>query len=84
MPPRIKETFIKELLEKGHCICGNELVGNAKKTLEEYSKKVTLSELSEISIVGKTTIEEIFSNIKEFPATIDALNDEIQEFKDQS
>jgi DNA sulfur modification protein DndD len=83
LPPRIKETFIKELLERGHCICGNELVGDAQKTLEEYRKKVTLSELSEISIVGKTTIEEIFSNIKDFPPTIDALNDEIQEFKDQ-
>lgn len=83
LPPRIKETFIKELLEKGQCICGNELVGDAKKTLEEYSKKVTLSELSEISIVGKTTIEDIFSNIKDFPSTIDALNDEIQEFKDE-
>jgi len=83
LPPRIKETFLKELLEKGHCICGNELVGNARKTLEEYSKKVTLSELSEISIVGKTTIEDIFSNIKEFPATIDSLNDEIDDFKEQ-
>ena len=31
LPPRIKETFIKELLEKGHCICGNELVGRGKK-----------------------------------------------------
>ena len=83
LPPRIKETFIRELLEKGHCICGNELVGNAKKTLEDYSKKITLSELSEISIVGKTTIEEIFSSIKEFPATIDSLNDEIDDFKEQ-
>jgi len=83
LPPRIKETFIKELLEKGRCICGNELQGEAKKTLEEYSKKVTLSELSEISIVGKTTIEDIFTSIKEFPEKIDVYNEEIQEFKDQ-
>jgi DNA sulfur modification protein DndD len=83
LPPRIKETFIKELLEKGRCICGNELVGEAKKILEDYSKKVILSELSEISIVGKTTIEEIFSSIKEFPEKIDGLNEEIEEFKGQ-
>ncbi|MGB8219689.1 MAG: hypothetical protein WCE46_04835, partial [Methanoregula sp.] len=83
LPPRIKETFIKELLEKGHCICGNELKGEARKTLEEYSKKVSLSELSEISIVGKTTIEDIFSSINEFPEKIDALNEEIDDFKGQ-
>jgi DNA sulfur modification protein DndD len=83
LPPKIKETFIKELLEKGHCICGNELIGAARKTLEEYSKKVTLSELSEISIVGKTTIEDIFSSLNEFPEKIDTLNEEIDEFKDQ-
>jgi len=83
LPPRIREIFIKELLEKGRCICGNELVGESRKTLEEYSKKVSLSELSEISIVGKTTIEDIFSSIKEFPAKIDAINEEIEDFKDQ-
>lgn len=83
LPPRIKETFIKELLEKGRCICGSELTGEARKTLEEYRKKVTLSELSEISIVGKTTIEDIFSGIREFPEKIDSFNGEIKEFKDQ-
>jgi len=83
LPPRIKETFIRELLEKGHCICGNELKGEARKALEEYSKKVTLSELSEISIVGKTTIEDIISSIREFPEKIDSFNEEIKDFKDQ-
>nr|WP_319375813.1 AAA family ATPase [uncultured Methanoregula sp.] len=83
LPPRIKETFIRELLEKGHCICGNELNEETRKTLEEYRKKVTLSELSEISIVGKTTIEDIFSSIREFPEKIDSFNEEIKEFKDQ-
>jgi len=83
LPPRIKETFIKELLEKGYCICGNELKGESRKILEEYSKKVSLSELSEISIVGKTTIEDIFSSINEFPEKIDELNEEIEDFKDQ-
>ena len=55
LPPRIKETFIRELLEKGHCICGNELVGNAKKTLEDYSKKITLSELMMKSTISKNS-----------------------------
>ena len=83
LPPRIKETFIRELLEKGRCICGNDLTGEARKTLEEYSKTVSLSELSEISIIGKTTISEIFSSIQEFPEKIDKMNEEIRDLIDQ-
>jgi DNA sulfur modification protein DndD len=83
LPPRIKETFIRELLEKGRCICGNELAGEARKTLEEYSKKVSLSEVSEISIIGKTTISEIQSSIQEFPEKVDEMNDEIKDLVEQ-
>lgn len=83
LPPRIKETFIRELLEKGRCICGNNLTKEARNELEEYSKKLTLSELSEISIVGKTTIDDILNNIKLFPEKIDKFNDNIDNLKDQ-
>jgi len=81
LPPRIKETFVKELLEKGICICGNKLEGEAKKELEEYSKKLSLSELSEISIIGKTTIDDIFNDIDQFPEKIDQFNAEIDDLK---
>lgn len=83
LPPRIKETFIRELLEKGRCICGNDLTEEARNELEEYSKKLTLSELSEISIIGKTTIEDILNNIKLFPGKIDKFNEDIDNLKDQ-
>ncbi len=83
LPPRIKETFVQELLERGRCICGNELIGNAKQELEAYSRKLALSELSEVSIVGKTTIEDILSAIEEFPDRIDKLNEKIDRFKDE-
>lgn len=83
LPPRIKETFIRELLEKGRCICGNELTEDARNELEEYSKKLTLSELSEISIVGKITIEDILNGINEFPRKIDKFNKDIDDLKNQ-
>jgi len=83
LPSKIKENFVRELLEKGRCICGNELVGEAKKELEEYSKKLSLSELSEVSIAGKTTILGILSDIEEFPMKIDAFRNEIDELRDQ-
>ena len=83
LPPKIKETFVRELIERGRCICGNELIGNAKLELEAYSKKLVLSELSEVSISGKTTIEDIFSEISDFPDRINKFNEKIVQFKDQ-
>ncbi len=83
LPPRIKETFVQELIERGRCICGNELIGDAKHELETYSRKLSLSELSEVGLVGKTTIEEILSAINDFPDKIDKLNEKIDQFKEE-
>ena len=74
MPPNIKENFIKELLEKGSCICGTELTPAGRKALEVYKKRAALSELSEISIIGKTEVSEILSDIQQFPEKMDIFN----------
>jgi DNA sulfur modification protein DndD len=77
LPPKIKETFVHELIEEGRCICGNELTSESTATLVEFSKHLALSELSEVAWVGKTTIEQILSEIQEFPKTIDSMNKSI-------
>ena len=74
LPPNIKENFIKELLEKGSCICGTELTPAGRKALEVYKKRAALSELSEISIIGKTEVSEILSDIQQFPEKMDIFN----------
>ena len=66
-----------ELIEEGRCICGNELTSESTATLVEFSKHLALSELSEVAWVGKTTIEQILSEIQEFPKTIDSMNKSI-------
>jgi len=76
LPSKIKETFVRELIEKGRCICGNDLSSEARATLEEFAD-VSLSELSEVAISGKTTISDILTSIEEFPSTIDNLSIEI-------
>lgn len=83
LPSQIKENFVRELIEKGRCICGNDLTGDARKVLEEYSKNLSLSELSEISLTGKTTILDILSDIEDFPEKIDGFGNEIDDLKDQ-
>lgn len=83
IPAKIKEIFIRELLERGHCICGCELTGDAKKILEQYGAKLALSDLSEVSIAGKTTISTIFSDIEEFPEKIDSINEHITKLNNE-
>jgi DNA sulfur modification protein DndD len=70
LPSDIKETFVLELIERGRCICGNDLSSEARATLEEFAN-ASLSDLSEVAISGKTTINYILSQIEEFASTID-------------
>lgn len=83
LPPRIRETFVRELIDSGRCICGNEIKENEKHELETYSRKLELSELSEVCIVGKTTLDEILLDIEEFPSKIDRLKGKIDKFKEE-
>lgn len=83
LPPRIKETLVLELIEKGLCICGTKVEGHAKTTLEEYSKTLGFSEIGEISIVGKTKFKDIKADIEDFTKNMDEFYKEIQSFEDE-
>jgi DNA sulfur modification protein DndD len=83
LPPNIKENFIKELLEKGSCICGTELTPAGRSALEIYKKRAALSELSEISIVGKTEVSEILSDIQQFPEKMDFFNADLLDLENR-
>jgi DNA sulfur modification protein DndD len=47
IPPKIARTFVRELLEKGECICGTSTKTNtqAKQRLEELLKRAKISEI---------------------------------------
>ncbi|MFH1289843.1 MAG: AAA family ATPase, partial [Nanoarchaeota archaeon] len=83
LPPKIKETLVLELIDKGKCICGTKIEGETKKILEEYSKTLGLSEIGEISIVGKTKYKDVQEDLKEFPQKMDDYHEEIQSYEDE-
>ncbi|RJQ15769.1 hypothetical protein C4573_06475 [Candidatus Woesearchaeota archaeon] len=83
LPPKIKETLVRELIERGECICGTKVSGKTKDHLETYCKKLTLSELGEISVVGKTKFKDILSDISEFSSKMDKFHEEIKSSSDQ-
>lgn len=81
LPSRIKANFVRELIEKGECICGNPVEGSAKIELEKYAKKLILSDLSEVCVIGKTTIKEILEDIKDYPHKMDGYYKSIDEIQ---
>jgi DNA sulfur modification protein DndD len=83
LPPKIKETLVLELIERGKCICGTKIVGDAKKILEKYVKTLSLSELGEVSIVGKTKFKDILLDIEKFSDVMDGFYKEITSFEEQ-
>jgi len=49
LPPRIRRTFVNELLENGECICGSDISkdDDKRKKISQLIQKIDLSEISE-------------------------------------
>ncbi len=50
LPPKIRDTFIQELLEAGRCICGNDISDGtmSRQNISNLLKKAQYSQISEI------------------------------------
>lgn len=48
LPPPIKDTFLEQLLEKGECVCGNDISDgtSAKNRIKEYLKEAQFSKIT--------------------------------------
>lgn len=89
LPPKIKQSFIEELLETGTCICGTKLTDAERQRLTAYADKIQLSELTGIAFEGKGEFANLKNNIDTFlddleniKFEIDELNGEIRSTKD--
>ena len=68
LPPKIKETFLKEMLDGGQCMCGNDIsVGQtARQKITQLLGKAQYSEISEMCTELKYELKPILEidNIK--------------------
>lgn len=68
LPPKIKETFLKEMLDGGQCMCGNDIsVGQtARQKITQLLEKAQYSEISEMCTELKYELKPILEidNIK--------------------
>lgn len=63
LPPKIQDTFIEELLEKGECICGEELTDGHREHL--LNLKQEMSTVVESNLEGKMAIPGLLRDAHE-------------------
>lgn len=92
LPPKIKQEFVNELLQKGICICGTPLLPNSpqRSTLEEYRKNISPDKLSTYILENRILIKNILNNIESFGekrrkygVDISSLEDDIEQINRQ-
>ena len=61
LPPKIRDTFVKELLDGERCICGNDLSDGttSREQVRELLKKAQYSEISELCSELKYDLESV-------------------------
>ena len=83
LPPKIKESFIEELLETGICICGTKLTDTERQRLTAYADKIQLSELTGIAFEGKEKFANLKTNIDTFLDELENIKFEIDELDEE-
>lgn len=68
LPPKIQDTFIDELLEKGECICGEELTEDHREHL--LSLQQEMSTVVENNLEGKMAIPGLLQDAEEDAETL--------------
>jgi DNA sulfur modification protein DndD len=68
LPPKIQDTFIEELLDKGECICGEELTEGHREHL--LSLQQEMSTVAENNLEGKMAIPGLIQDAEEDAETL--------------
>ena len=85
IPPNIRHTFVKELLERGKCICGTDTKTNdeARNRLEELLKKAIISEIYEEIIELKYDLKPIKEQVAKFSEDQNLLRKNISSLEEE-
>ena len=85
IPPKMKETFVRELLEKGQCICGTDISreSSARQKVANLLKEVRISEIYEELTSLKYDLNPALREATEFIKPQDILRKKIAELEQQ-
>jgi len=88
IPPMYKTIFIKNLLNKGKCICKSDITNkdeyssSRRKNVEAFLQEAELSELSNELIESNVRIQEMMKSIRSFPDEIRYLEKKLNSFQE--
>lgn len=65
LPPNVKDTFLRELLDKGVCICGRDLKGDTehRELVEKMMNSIVSSEIASDAADGKYIVSSLLNDI---------------------
>ncbi len=66
LPPNIRATFVKALIDSGECICGNHIQEEEENNLEKVMQDESIDGVSSMAIDGKYKTRDALSEIEEF------------------
>ena len=81
LPPKIQDTFIEELLEKGECICGEQLTEDHREHL--LSLQEEMSTVVENNLEGKMAIPGLLQDAHEDSETLIDKRQKLAELEDK-
>jgi len=81
LPPKIQDTFIEELLEKGECICGEDLTEDHRKHLTSLQEE--MSTVVENNLEGKMAIPGLLRDAHEDAETLIDKRQKLAELEDK-
>lgn len=83
LPPDIKPSFVKKLLEEKICVCGSKIVSGSEseKKLKELITKNDYGENAKLLLEARAELDEVQEKNSEFKQRMKSFNDEIESIK---
>lgn len=81
LPPKIQDWFVEELLDRGYCICGEDLTSEHEDHLRDLRND--MSEVAEENMEGKIKIPTIIEDAEEDAETLFEKRKQLSEAEDE-
>lgn len=98
LPPNIKDVFVRELLDRGKCICGRDLKEDAesRRHVEELLERIVPDSIAQDSVTGKYVIGNLMAKtnfnskyiqfrttIRELKKNLDDVSEDLESISEQ-
>lgn len=83
LPPNIRATFVKALIDSGQCICGNHIDEDEENNLEKVMQDESIDGVSSLAIDGKYKTRDALKEIEDFEQVSEEIMSNIKQKEDR-